>query len=87
VAVWISQPGAPAGTPSRALDRGRDQRLLNRVLGGVEVAEPAHERAENLLRYLFFGAGEAPVRPGRSCGEPNRTLPAGPSSPSSASAS
>ena len=31
---------------------GREQRLLDGVLGGVEVAVPAHERAEDLRRQL-----------------------------------
>src|SRR4029450_5777146 len=32
--------------------RGREQRLLDGVLGQVEVAVPAHERAEDLRRQL-----------------------------------
>ena len=37
---------------ARPLQRRRQQRLLDRVLGGGEVPEPAHERAQDLRRQL-----------------------------------
>ena len=48
------QPAARAvGYPlGRPLQRGREQRLLDRVLGGAEVAVPADQRGEGLRRDL-----------------------------------
>ena len=49
----ISQPRGLSGTPSAGHWRGgRQQRLLDRVLGGVEVPVPPHQRAEDLRRQL-----------------------------------
>ena len=66
-ATWISQPRGLSGTPSsRPLHRGREQRLLDRVLGGGEVAEAADHGAENLRRELaqqvLAGASSAGAR-------------------------
>src|SRR5512132_1284470 len=55
--------GVVRGTGHRPLLRGGEQRLLNRVLGGIEVAVPPHERAEDLRRKL---AQQVPDR--RRCG-------------------
>src|SRR4029077_1677790 len=46
----------------RPLGGGRQQRLLHRVLGGVEVPVPPHQRAEDLRRQLaeqVLGLGTA----------------------------
>ena len=52
-AVWISQPRGLLRDPLRRPVRGRgEQRLLHGVLGGVEVAVPADEHAEDLRRQL-----------------------------------
>ena len=45
----------------RPLVRGGQQRLLHRVLAGVEVPVPAHERAEDLRRQLAQQALDAHV--------------------------
>ena len=52
-ATWISQPRGLSGTPSaRPLHGRREQRLLDGVLGGGEVAEAPDHRAEHLRREL-----------------------------------
>jgi hypothetical protein len=50
----LNQPAARLrrNTVSRPVHGGREQRFLDRVLGGVEVAMPADERAEDLRRRL-----------------------------------
>ena len=50
----LDQPAARLlrNAVSRPVHGGREQRLLDGVLGGVEVAVPAHERAEDLRRQL-----------------------------------
>ncbi len=50
----LQQPAARALRDAlpRPVLRGREERLLNRVLGGVEVGVPANERAEDLRRRL-----------------------------------
>ena len=50
----LDQPAARLrrNTVSRPVQGGREQRLLDGVLGGVEVAVPANERAEDLRRQL-----------------------------------
>ena len=51
VATVDSQPRGLSGRPcGRPLHRRGEQRLLHRVLGGIEVAVPAHQRAEDLRR-------------------------------------
>ena len=52
-ATWISQPRGLSGTPSRGHCSGRgEQRLLDRVLRGGEVAEAPDDGAEHLRREL-----------------------------------
>ena len=57
----ISHALGSSGTPSsRPLRGGGEQRLLDGVLGGVEVAVATHERAEDLRRQpapQVLGAG------------------------------
>ena len=49
----ISQPRGLSGTPcSGHCSVRREQRLLHRVLGRVEVPVAAHQRAEDLRRQL-----------------------------------
>ena len=48
-----SQAAGLSGRPCAGhCTRRRDERLLHRVLGGVEVPVPAHQRAEDLRREL-----------------------------------
>ena len=65
-ATWMSQPRGLSGTPSLGpLARRRDERLLHRVLGGLEVVVAAHERAEDLRRELAQQALDvSPASPG-----------------------
>ena len=52
-ATVISQPRGLPGMPSAGhCGGGRQQRLLHRVLGGVEMPVAAHQRAEDLRRQL-----------------------------------
>ena len=50
----VDQPPARAGGEPRfrPLQRRRQERLLDRVLGGGEIPEPAHDRGEHLRRQL-----------------------------------
>ena len=50
----LDQPAARAGRDAvpRPVHRRREQRLLDGILGGVEVAVPAGEHAEDLRREL-----------------------------------
>ena len=53
VATVVSHAGGLIGTTLLGpLHRRREQRLLHRVLGGVEVAVATHQRAEDLRREL-----------------------------------
>ena len=52
-ATASSQPRGLSGNALlRPLHRGRQQRLLDRVLAGVELPVPAHEHAEDLRREV-----------------------------------
>ena len=52
-ATWISHAARVVGHPlARPLRRGRDERLLNRVLAGGEIAVTPHDDAQHLRRDL-----------------------------------
>ena len=62
-ATVISQPRGLAGTPwSGHWTAARQQRLLRRVLAGVEVPVPAHQRAGYLRRERPQQILDAPAR-------------------------
>ena len=78
-----------SGTPvDRPLLRRREQRLLHRVLAGVELAVPAHEHAEDLRRELAQQIPDDSIRAHRQTSAPAlnitaRTSMARPSMPAS----
>jgi hypothetical protein len=67
----LGDPDQPASrvvryTLFRPLDGSGEQRLLHRVLGGVEVSEPPDERAEDLGRQVTQQVRDAGARRHRS---------------------
>ena len=73
-ATVISQPRGLSGTPvGRPLRRGGQQRLLHRVLGGVEVPVPADQRAEDLRRQLAQQVLDVGGRSRRRGRQPSRS--------------
>ena len=62
-ATVISQPRGLSGTPlARPLPRGGEQRLLGGVLGGVEVAVPAHQGGQHVRRHSRQTCSRPPGR-------------------------